>query len=383
MIFQTPTLRADDLRALTLIEEQRRQLRIHVAEPRRWVGRLRRTSLARAIQGSNSIEGYVVGLDDALAAVENEDPLETGRATWQAILGYRNAMTYVLRLATDPHFVVNEALLKSLQFMMTQYDLRTNPGTWRRGDIYVRNDVTGEVVYTGADSDDIPALMAELVAQIDDSDDPPLVRAAMAHLNLVMIHPFTDGNGRMARCLQTLVLAREGILAPQFSSVEEYLGANTDAYYRVLADVGQGHWKPTGDARPWIRFMLTAHYRQGATLLRRVSESQSLWQLVEDLASTRGVHQRSFSALFDAAQGRRIRRSSYLASLEDPVSDAVATRDLRNLVAAGLLVAHGERRAREYRASPEVAALQISVRRRAADVGSLDPYARDADPTLF
>jgi len=41
----------------------------------------------------------------------------------------------------------------------------------------------------------------------------------MAHLNLVMIHPFSDGNGRMARCLQTLVLGREGILEPEFSSL--------------------------------------------------------------------------------------------------------------------------------------------------------------------
>jgi Fic family protein len=274
-------------------------------------------------------------------------------------------------------------LIKSLHFMMTQYDPRTNPGTWRRGDVYVRNDATGEVVYTGADAGEVPALMAELVAQMGTSVEPPLVRGAMAHLNLVMIHPFSDGNGRMARCLQTLVLAKEGILAPQFSSVEEYLGANTDAYYRILAEVGQGHWNPTGDATAWIRFMLTAHYRQNATLLRRVAESQSLWQLVEDQASTLGVHQRSYPTLFDAAQGRRITRSTYLASLEDPLSDAVATRDLRSLVGAGLLVAHGERRAREYRASPELAAMQTSARRNTTSVESLDPYARDADPTLF
>jgi Fic family protein len=49
----------------------------------------------------------------------------------------------------------------------------------------------------------------------------------MAHLNLVMIHPFRDGNGRMARCLQSVVLAREGVLSPVFMSVEEYLGRNT------------------------------------------------------------------------------------------------------------------------------------------------------------
>ncbi len=43
-------------------------------------------------------------------------------------------------------------------------------------------------------------------------------------LNLVLIHPFRDGNGRMARCLQTLVLAREGMVSPIFASIEEYLG---------------------------------------------------------------------------------------------------------------------------------------------------------------
>ena len=79
-----------------------------------------------------------------------------------------------------------------------------------------------------------------------------MIRAAMAHLNLVMIHPFRDGNGRMARCLQTLVLAREGILSPEFSSIEEYLGRNTQAYYDVLADAGAGHWQPERDARPWV-----------------------------------------------------------------------------------------------------------------------------------
>jgi len=84
----------------------------------------------------------------------------------------------------------------------------------------------------------------------------------MAHLNLVMIHPFRDGNGRMARCLQSLVLARGGVLSPMFMSIEEYLGRNTHNYYNVLAQVGGGSWQPERDTRPWIRFILTAHLRQ-------------------------------------------------------------------------------------------------------------------------
>jgi len=62
----------------------------------------------------------------------------------------------------------------------------------------------------------------------------------MAHLNLTMIHPFSDGNGRMARCLQSLVLARGGKLSPEFLSIEEYLGRNTPSYYQVLSAVAQG-----------------------------------------------------------------------------------------------------------------------------------------------
>lgn len=69
------------------------------------------------------------------------------------------------------------------------------------------------------DHDAVPDLVQELVEALEsDGTTPAIVRGAMAHLNLVMIHPFRDGNGRMSRCLQTLVLARERILAQELSS---------------------------------------------------------------------------------------------------------------------------------------------------------------------
>lgn len=73
----------------------------------------------------------------------------------------------------------------------------------------------------------------------------------------------------MARVLQSLVLTRQGTLGPAFRSIEEYLGRKTPAYYDVLAEVGAGSWNPGNDARPWVRFCLTAHYRQARTLLGR------------------------------------------------------------------------------------------------------------------
>ncbi|GAA5159483.1 MULTISPECIES: hypothetical protein [Amycolatopsis] len=76
MLFVAPDLDRRELDVLDQVEELKTNLRHQLAEPRRWVGSLRRVSLARAIQGSNSIEGYEAGLDDAMDIAAGEEPLD-------------------------------------------------------------------------------------------------------------------------------------------------------------------------------------------------------------------------------------------------------------------------------------------------------------------
>ncbi len=363
MLFQIPDLGPKELEVLARIEELKRILGYAVsATPRRWYGVLRRVTFARAIRGSNSIEGYVVSVDDAVAAAEGGEPLEAGAAAWEAVKAYQAAMTYVVQLADDPHFAYSTALLRSLHFMMLQYDLVKRPGRWRPGSIFVRDDERDAVVYEGPGAELVPELMEELIDFLNQSppDVPGIVKAAMAHLDLVMVHPFSDGNGRMARCLQTLVLARTGVLAPPFSSIEEYLGHNTRAYYDVLAEVGGGNWSPSRDARPWVRFCLTAHYRQAQTLLIRTREIQRLWDLLEVEVERRNLPERTLYALADAAMGLRVRNATYRPIAG--VSDQVAGRDLKALAEAGLLVAQGERRGRHYVAGEPVLRIRAETR---------------------
>jgi Fic family protein len=378
MIFQTPHLRSDEQDVLALLTEQREQLRDRVAEPRRWTGTLRRMAFARAVQGSNSIEGYNASLDDVVAAVEGEPTLGADEETQLALSGYRDAMTYVLQIADDDGLDVDEGLLKSLHFMMLKYDLRKNPGRWRPGAVYVRASEGGEIVYEGAPADEVSKLIAELFGNLEQSEDSVVVKAAMAHLNLVMIHPFSDGNGRMARCLQTLILARDSVLAPVFASIEEFLGRNTEAYYSVLADVGAGAWRPERDARPWIRFCLRAHYTQVRTMLRRREEIEALWNACLAAASDKGLPERCASGIMDAAYGLRLRRGSYRSSVEtvtgDEISDLTASRDLKAMVDAGLLAAVGERRGRYYLAGDEVTELRATVRTERSPKVADDPF---------
>jgi Fic family protein len=373
VLFSLGSLDAKEKEVIARVNQMRESLRYNLSQPRRWSGLLRRATFARAIRGSNSIEGYNVTLEDAIAAVEDEEILDAETETVRAIVGYRNAMTYVLQLANDPHFAYSETLIKSLHFMMLGYDLSKHPGTWRPGWVGVTDEATGKLVYEGPDVALVPGLMAELVASLQAADRlPPMIRAALAHLNLVMIHPFSDGNGRMARCLQTLVLARERIVAPEFSSIEEYLGRNTREYYDVLAEVGAGAWRPERDARPWIRFCLTAHFRQAHTLLRRLRLMTRIWAEVEKIVKTKGLQDRHGYALADAAIGLRVRNSTYRAMTD--VSLNLASRDLTQLADLGFLVPQGEKRGRFYTASEKIKSIYLRERRREPRTEE-DPFA--------
>lgn len=344
-----------------------------VTEPRRWTGLLARMTRARALAASNSIEGINVSDEDAIAAIDHEDPADTDRDTWRAVVGYREAMDYILQRRQSPSFRITEDVLLAVHFMICQSDFDARPGQYRPGWVGVRDARTGDLVHEGVDRDRLEPLVRELLDYVNDGEvESIFLRAAMTHLNLAMLHPFSDGNGRTARCIQTAVLASDGIVAPAFSSIEEYIGRNQQDYYDVLAEVGGGGWNPERNAKPWARFCLTGHYRQAQTLLRRTRELERVYAELEDLVAANGLPERTSMALLQAAFGGRVRNSSYRVSAD--ISKNLATRDLKALVDADLVVPEGEKRGRFYVPSAAVAELRRKSRlNRMID----DPFAED------
>jgi len=382
LLFRTPSLAGPERAVIKEIEALHERLRLRLQFPNRWQGTLRRVQFTRAVQGSNSIEGYDAKLDDAAAIGLREEPLDADEETRLAIKGYSDAMTYVLQLHKEPNFHFGEQLLKALHFMMLNYDMRKRPGLWRPGAIWVEDEATSKIVYEGPDVEMIPDLVHSLVKRLEHRTyDQPIVAAAMAHLNLVMVHPFSDGNGRMARCVQSLVLARNGVLSPVFCSVEEYLGHNTLAYYDILAQVGQGRWNPQNDARPWLRFMLTAHLRQATTTLRRTQEVERIWLDLDRLVNTHRLNPRCTTALYEALLGYRIRNTTYRATLladGEEIAEAVASRDLKQLHEVGLLEPHGEKRGRFYTLGAELRQIIRNVIDARGPRDDSDPFASAA-----
>lgn len=381
-MFTAPPLDKHEKLVRAEIEELAQKLRLHVRSWNRWTGALRRSTFARNVQGSNSIEGILATVDEVGAIAAGETPATVDHETEQALKGYQLAMTYVLQLAKG-EFDFDSSLIRSLHFMTTSYDMTKWPGRYRQGPVYVEVEATGDIAHQGAPGEGLTDLMKSFAASALEGDDP-LIAAAMAHLNLVLIHPFKDGNGRMARIVQNLALSRESDIAPVFMGIEAYLGRKTILYYDVLAQVGQGNYSRADYdpelARSWISFMLTAHYNQALELDHRIGSAGRAAQAMESLIETHGLPERMTQALYSAMFGDTVTRVRYMDALADagePVSEQTASRDLGALVKAGLLLAHGDKRGRRYTPGDVV-----KEAARAAGLGykwrDIDPFATGA-----
>jgi Fic family protein len=354
MLYATPPLtpplqgRLDELNAL------RDALGHKVSRPLRWMGPLRRSLRASSFESSTSIEGYSVSPEEAIALVGGDTSANSGDENRMAVACYARAMDRVATLALDPTFRWLDRVILDLHFDACYFQRDKSPGLWRTGPIGVTAK-DGSLEFQGPDADAVPSLMAEVVEWVQEGNlgSNVVVRAAMAHLHVTSIHPFRDGNGRISRIVQSLVLAREGLMSPEFSSIEEYLGENTPAYYAALREVQDGGYRPERDASGWIEFCVDAHIVQAQRRLAQVKEAAARWDRLEALTDERGWPERLVIALEQSLIGGTDRGRF---GEETSVSVATASADFRRLLDAGLVEQKGHGRSTRYYASERLRA---------------------------
>ncbi|HWV88426.1 MAG TPA: Fic family protein [Capillimicrobium sp.] len=350
MIFRAPELSKATRRDLATLDELRVELGERAKAPVPWMGRLRRSFQAEVASSSIGIEGFHVTPAEALDVVRGGERGPEGDEDRAALACYARAMDHVAAMADDPAFRWSARVILDLHFDACWFQPERRPGRWRTGPVSVTMPGGDGLAYVGPDAADVPALVDELVESLARAgDDHVVVRAAMVHLNLVSIHPFEDGNGRVARIVQSLVLGREGILGADLASIEEHLGRNTGAYYDVLRRVQGGSYQPERDAALWIDFCVGAHLEQARRRLEQLAAAARRWAALEALVERGGWPDRLAVALEQALFGR-VDRASYAS--EAAVSAPTASNDLRRLVDARLLEARGQGRNIHYVASP-------------------------------
>jgi len=348
VIFAAPSVSNELGARLAELDGLRQELDSDAERIAPWMGALRRTVRASSIESSTSIEGFSVEPGEAIALTSG-GPLDAGEDENRlAVACYARAMDHVAAMARDSAFRWSERVILDLHFDACHFQADKSPGLWRAGPIAVTG-ADGGLEYRGPDAEDVPALMAEIVAWLEEAGGVhPVVRAAMAHLNVTSVHPFRDGNGRVARIVQSLVLALDGLLSPEFSSIEEYLAANTPAYYAALRDTQGGSYQPDRDASQWVRFCVEAHIVQAKRRLEQIRAAAARWERLEREVEARGWPDRFTIALEQSLVGG-LNRTEYRA--EADVSTATVTADLRRLLDSGLVEQTGRGPGTRYWAS--------------------------------
>jgi Fic family protein len=204
--------------------------------------RLRRINRIRTIQGSLAIEGNTLSQEQITAILEGKRVVAAPRE----ILEVRNAIkAYDLFLQWCPW--QEEDLLSAHGVIMQ--GLLDESGQYRSGGVGVM--AGAEVIHMAPPAGRVPSLMQDLMGWIQITPDHPLVSSSVFHYEFEFIHPFADGNGRLGRLWQTLILSRWNQLFA-YIPVESLVYEHQQTYYAALNESTQ-----KGDSSVFIEFMLT------------------------------------------------------------------------------------------------------------------------------
>jgi Fic family protein len=201
---------------------------------------------------SSQIEGTQSTLDDLLTHELGEAPgvrLEDGAE----VSRYVEAMNHGLQRLQDG-FPLSNRLLREMHGILLAggRGAKKTPGEFRRSKNWIGGTRPGNAAFVPPPPQDVDACMGDLERFLH-SNSPPLVKAALAHVQFETIHPFLDGNGRIGRLLITLLLCHDEVLREPLLYASLYLKQHRQQYYAELNAV-----RESGDFERWLEFFATA-----------------------------------------------------------------------------------------------------------------------------
>lgn len=204
---------------------------------------LRKENRIRTIQASLAIEHSTLSLEQVTAVIEGKTVLGLPREIQEV----RNAFS-AYETMPDWNPASPDDMLAAHQQLMR--GLCKEAGAWRSGGVGIYRGE--QLVHMAPPANQVPRLMGQLLQWLAETEAHPLIASCAFHYELEFIHPFTDGNGRMGRLWQTLVLSRwQPVLA--FLPVETVIKARQASYYQQLSRADS-----LSDCTDFILFLLEA-----------------------------------------------------------------------------------------------------------------------------
>lgn len=279
---------------------------------------LRKQNRIKTIHASLKIEGNTLSEEQITALIENKSVIGPKKDVLEVI----NAITIYENLK-QYDALSEKSFLKAHQVLMK--NLIADAGKYRKQSVGI---VKGsKVEHVAPPFDNVPFLMNDLFAYLNNSDEIELIKSCVFHYEMEFIHPFSDGNGRMGRLWQTLILIKKYPVF-EFLPFENIIANNQKEYYRALAESDN-----SGNSTRFIEYML------------RVIESSM--DMILDV-NNRTLNETDRLEYFLSMNMTEFSRKDYMSVFKD-ISSATASRDLKKGLELNWLEKIGEQNKTRYK----------------------------------
>lgn len=310
-----------------------------------WEKKFRDDAAIRTAHHGTHIEGNRLNLNEAKEVLMGGDVVGRARDV-QEVINYRRTLEVIETEAKKGMKRITDGTIKKLHRSVVTGILEDDKvGSYRTKQVVIRSSETGDVTFRPPPAVEVPFLMREFLYWVNKttSDEMhPVLKAGLAHHELVRIHPFIDGNGRVGRALVTLIMYIEGYDIRQFFSLEEYYDKDAISYYENLQKATDG------DLTSWLEYFVLGVAIEFERVKKKILKLSKDTYLKEKLGGKQVFITERQTKLIEYIQSIGYLQNKMFGEVVQDVSEDTILRDLNDLIDKGIIKKVGKTKAARY-----------------------------------
>ena len=313
-------------------------------------------AIVNAVHYGTKLEGNDLSFNQVAKVMEGKQVYAAKRDI-QEVINYREVMDYLEALSqekgSEEKLYEKQTLCSIHRKTVEGIVPEDQTGQFRNLQVTIRNSVTDEIFFRPPPPIEVEYLIEDFFKWLNSDaakQTHPVLKAGITHYTLVAIHPFTEGNGRTARAMTTLVLMQENYNIKRLFALEEYFDRQAERYYNSLQAVSMQKGEISDrDQTPWLEFFTTALSTELKKIEEKVRHISSDISLKKKLGNKQIPINKRQVKLVEYMREYNALRMSDARDIIPMVSDDTIWRDLRKLIEAGIVEKKGSTKGAYYR----------------------------------
>jgi Fic family protein len=308
-----------------------------------WEAKFREEAMVRTVHHGTHIEGNELNITEAGQVLAGAKIVGRERDI-QEVLNYRNVLKFIESFQHEN--ITEDNLRKMHELTVNRILAEEHIGVYRKNQVVVKNSQTGEITFRPPPAIEVPFLMKAFMDWLNGSklDVHMVLRAGITHYEIVRIHPFLDGNGRVARATATLVLFQGGYDIKRFFSLEEYYDREPVQYYEALQSVV----KQNGNITAWLEYFTEGLAIELSRIKEKVKSLSTDLKIKRSLGGQQmALTERQIKIVEYVQENGFLQNKAYF-ELFPMVSEDTVLRELKDLLKKGIVKKEGSTKGARY-----------------------------------